>query len=58
MYRFSKELDLSSVVGKFTTQLRVGQFDLQFTLGPVSFSVQSPIRLLRDGARPLAIELT
>src|SRR5215510_11898400 len=49
MYRIPDELDLSPVVGEFTTQLRVGQFDLQFTLGPVSFAVQSPIRLFRDG---------
>lgn len=49
MYRFPKGLDLSSVVGEFTTQLRVGQFDLQFTFGPVSFTVQSPISLFREG---------
>lgn len=49
MYRFPKELDLSSVVGEFTTQLRVGQFDLQFTFGSVSFAVQSPISIFRDG---------
>ena len=49
MYRFPKELDLSSVVGESTTQLRVGQFDLQFTFGPVSFAVQAPISLFRDG---------
>jgi hypothetical protein len=49
MYGFPKELDLSSVVGEFTTQLRVGQFDLQFTFGPVSFAVQSPISLFRNG---------
>jgi hypothetical protein len=29
MYGIPKELDLSSVVGEFTTQIRVGQFDLQ-----------------------------
>lgn len=49
MYRISSELDLSSVVGKFTTQLCVGQFDLQFTFGPVRFAVQCPVTLLRGG---------
>jgi hypothetical protein len=49
MYRIPKELDLSPVVGEFTTQVRVGQFDLQFTFGKVNFAVSSPVRLLRDG---------
>ena len=49
MYRIPKELDLSPVVGEFTTQIRVGQFDLQFTFGPVNFTVQSPVNLFRDG---------
>jgi len=49
MYRIPNKLDLSPVVGEFTTQLRVGQFDLQFTFGPVSFAVQSPVNLFRDG---------
>ena len=49
MYRIPADLDLSPVVGEFTTQLRVGQFDLQFTLGPVSFAVTSPVNLFRDG---------
>jgi hypothetical protein len=49
MYRIPDDLDLSSVVGQFTTQLRVGQFDLQFTFGSVNFSVQSPVNLFRDG---------
>ena len=49
MYRIPNELDLSPVVGTFTTQVRVGQFDLQFTFGPVSFNVQSPVNLFRDG---------
>jgi hypothetical protein len=50
MYRIPNELDLSPVVGEFTTQLRVGQLDLQFTFGPVNFAVQSPLTLLRDGS--------
>ena len=49
MYRIPKELDLSPVVGQFTTQVRVGQFDLQFTFGPVNFAIQSPVNLFRDG---------
>jgi hypothetical protein len=49
MYRIPKELDLSPVVGEFTTQLRVGQFDLQFTFGKINFTVQSPVKLIRDG---------
>lgn len=49
MYRLPEKLDLSPVVGEFTTQLRVGQFELQFTFGPVSFAVQSPVNLFRDG---------
>jgi len=51
MYRIPKELNLSSVVGEATTQVRVGQFDLQFTFGDVSFAVQSPVSLFRDGNR-------
>ena len=49
MYRIPDKLDLAPVVGEFTTQVRVGQFDLQFTFGPVSFAVQSPVNLFRDG---------
>lgn len=49
MYRIPKELDLSPVVGEFTTQVRVGQFDIQFTFGKVNFAVQSTVILIRDG---------
>lgn len=49
MYRIPADLDLTSVVGQFTTQLRVGQFDLQFTFGRVNFAIQSPVNLFRDG---------
>ena len=49
MYRIPKELDLSAVVGEFTTQLRVGQIDLQFAFGSVDFSINSPVSLFRDG---------
>ena len=49
MYRFPTDLDLSPIVGEFTTQICVGQFDLQFSLGLFRFIVYSPIELLRDG---------
>jgi hypothetical protein len=47
MYRIPKELDLSPVVGEFTTQIRVGQFDLQFGFGDVNFAITSPVSLFR-----------
>ncbi|HEV8239525.1 MAG TPA: hypothetical protein VGS57_09170 [Thermoanaerobaculia bacterium] len=37
------------MVGEFTTQLRVGQFDLQFTFGKVDFAITGPITLIRLG---------
>ena len=49
MYRIPKELDLSPVVGEFTTQVRVGQFDIQFTFGEVDFVIWSTVNLFRDG---------
>jgi hypothetical protein len=49
MYRIPKELDLKPVVGELTTQVRVGQFDLQFTFGRVNFAIQSPVSVFRDG---------
>lgn len=49
MYRIPKDLDLSPVVGETTTQLRVGRWDLQFTFGPVSFTVETPVSLHHDG---------
>ncbi len=49
MYGIPEELDLSAVVGEFTTQIRVGQFDLQFTFGTVAFAVSSPVSVLQDG---------
>lgn len=49
MYRVPLDLDLSKIVGEFTTQVRVGQFDLQFTFGPVNFAVQSPVQLMKSG---------
>ena len=49
MYRIPKNLDLSPVVGEFTTQVRVGQFELQFTFSTVNFTVLSPVCLYRGG---------
>jgi len=49
MYRIPKDLDLSPIVGDFTTQLRVGQYDIQFTLGNINFAVASSIKLYRSG---------
>ena len=49
MYRIPDTLDLSPVIGEFTTELRVGQFDLRFKFGPVTFAVQSPVNLFHDG---------
>jgi hypothetical protein len=47
MYRIPKELDLSVVVGEFTTLIGVGQFDMQFTFGVVHFAITSPVNLFR-----------
>ena len=49
MYRIPKELDLSPVIGQFTTQIRVSQFGLQFTFGDVDFCITSPVNLYRGG---------
>ena len=49
MYRIPADLDLTPVVGEFTTQVRVGPSDLQLTFGPVNFAIQSPVNLFRDG---------
>ncbi len=47
MHRIPKDIDLGQVLGHFTPQMRVGQFDLQFSFGPVDFAVESPIDVLR-----------
>ncbi|MFN8702532.1 MAG: hypothetical protein ACK5X0_10445 [Rhodospirillales bacterium] len=49
MYRIPSDLNLSKVIGQFTTQLCVGQFDIQFSFGEVHFAVQSSIELVRNG---------
>jgi len=50
MYRIPKDLNLSSIVGQSTSQFRVGQYDIQFTLGGVNFTVESSIKLYRGDA--------
>jgi hypothetical protein len=50
MYRVPLDLDLSKIVGEFATQVRVGQFDIQFAFGPVNFAIQSQITLSKNGA--------
>lgn len=49
MYRIPSDLDLSPVVGEITTYISVGQFNLGFDFGPVSFSVQCAVELFRGG---------
>lgn len=49
MYRVPKDLDLSEIVGKSSTQLKVGQFDLQFSFGDVDFLIESKVDLIREG---------
>ena len=49
MYRIPPYLDIAPIVGEFTTQVCVGQFDLQFTLGVVRFMVTSEVRLTKRG---------
>ena len=58
MYQIPKDLDLSPVVGRFTTQLRIGSADLQFRFdngsrlpGAVNFAVWSVVDLFRAGER-------
>lgn len=48
MYRIPLQLDLSKVVGQITTQVLVGQSDLQFSFGEVHFAVESNIDLMRN----------
>src|SRR5688572_19773512 len=50
MFRIPLDLDLSKAVGQFTTQICVGQFDLQFEIGEIHFAIWSPVRLVQQGA--------
>jgi hypothetical protein len=49
MYQIPNDLPLSNVIEEFTTQICVGQFDLQFTFGKIIFVVESEIDLVQDG---------
>ena len=49
MNRIPKDLCLEGIIGSSTTQLRVGQFDLQLTFGDIDFKVESEIELFRNG---------
>ena len=49
MYRFPSDLDLSPLIGTFTTQVLVGQYDLQFCFGDSWLAAQSTVELQRDG---------
>src|SRR5690606_13467613 len=49
MHQVSRALDMSGAVGQSATQVRVGQFDLQFSFGAVSIAVESPVVLVRNG---------
>lgn len=48
MYRILKELDLSKLVGEITTQVKVGQFDIQFSFGGFHFVIESAVHLFKD----------
>ncbi len=49
MYKIPKELDLSPIVGESTTQICVGQFDLQFAIGKAHFAIESTVLIIKDG---------
>jgi hypothetical protein len=49
MYRISPELNLDVMVGAESTQIRVGQHDVQFSFGQVDFCIQSRIELFKNG---------
>jgi len=50
MYRIPSDLDLNTIIGEPITQLRIGQYDIQFNIGNAHFSVWSPITLVKEGA--------
>ena len=49
MYRVPRDLNLSKLDGQFTTQICIGPFDLQFSIGDVHFVIQSEIKLKKNG---------
>jgi len=48
MYGIPKELNLDVIVGSECTQIRVGQFDVQFSFGEVDFIIQSRIGIFKN----------
>lgn len=44
-----KKIDLSPVIGEFTTGVMVGHFTLGFNFGDVVFSIMSAVNLYRAG---------
>jgi hypothetical protein len=49
MYRILRGLNLSKMRGQSTTQILVGQLDIQFSFGEIHFAVQSDIDFVRNG---------
>lgn len=49
MHGIPKDLNLNVMVGSECTQVRVGQFDIQFSFGEIDFNVQSKICLYKYG---------
>ena len=49
MYRISKDIDLSKLIGAFTTQICIGAYDLQFDFGTVHFQVESAVEIVKEG---------
>jgi len=43
-------MNLQTIIGTQTTQVNVGQFDIQFTFGEVAFQVESRILLVKNGS--------
>lgn len=41
MYRIPDDLDLSYLIGRYTSQIGVGQFDLQFRFDEMMFAIYS-----------------
>lgn len=48
MYPIPLDLDLSSALGQFTTQIRVGKYDLQFSFGSVHFQSMCKVILIKN----------
>ncbi|WP_185234802.1 hypothetical protein [Teredinibacter franksiae] len=48
MYGIPKELNLDVMAGSECTQIRVGQFDIQFSFGEVDFALESKIGLFKN----------